>query len=207
MGLYSEHVLPRAIDWLLGKPEFAELRRRAVPQLAGTVLEVGFGSGLNLPHFPAQVERLIALDPARIGRKLARARIEASPVPVEFAELGRNGGYPLDSGSVDCVLSTWTLCTIRDLDRALLEMRRVLAPHGVLVFLEHGLSPDPKLAKWQRRVTRVHRLWAGGCRLDVPIAGEIQRAGFAIERLETYAFAKAGSLAGWMYEGVARPGV
>ncbi len=205
MGLYADHILPRGIDWVMGKPEFTELRRRVTPELAGTVLEVGFGSGLNLPHYPETVERLLAIDPATVGRKLARPRLEASPVPVEFVELG-DGTYPVDAASVDCVLSTWTLCTIPDLPAALAEMRRVLVPGGRLVFLEHGLSPVARVARWQRRITPFHRLWAGGCRLDVPIDERIREAGFKVERLENYAFEKAGRLAGWTYEGTARSG-
>lgn len=204
MGLWGEHILPRLIDRVMRGPEFAELRRETVRGLSGRVLEVGFGSGLNLPHYPRAVESVVAIDPARVGRELAAARIEALHCPIEFVDADR-GGYPLDSGSFDAVLTTWTLCTLPDARAALREMRRVLASEGRFHFLEHGRSPDPRTARWQRRITPLHRLWAGGCRLDVDIGALVRDADFEIESLDTFAFEKAGRLAGWTYAGTARP--
>jgi ubiquinone/menaquinone biosynthesis C-methylase UbiE len=203
VGLYRDQVLPRALDWVMRKPEFSELRRRVTSGLGGQVLEIGFGSGLNVPHYPGAVERVVAIDPSRLGRRLARERLAVSSVPVEFVELDGDR-YPLAAGSFDAVLSTWTLCTIPDAAAALREVRRVLAPGGSFRFLEHGLSPDPAVAKWQRRLTPLHRLWAGGCRLDVDIAALVRSAGFELASLETYPFEKVGRLAGWTYQGVAR---
>jgi ubiquinone/menaquinone biosynthesis C-methylase UbiE len=203
MGFYADHILPRGIDWMMGKPAFSELRRRVTPGLSGRVLEIGFGSGLNLPHYPDTVDRIYALDPATLGRKLARKRLAASPIPVEFIAFDADR-YPLETASIDAVLSTWTLCTIPNAAEVLAELRRVLVPGGRFHFLEHGLSPDARTAKWQSRVTRIHRLWTGGCRLDVDIAALVRSAGFDLVSLDNYAFEKAGRLAGWTYEGIAR---
>ena len=204
MGLYSDHILPRGIDWVMGKAPFAEQRARIVPRLSGRVLEVGFGSGLNLPFYGEHVTQLFALDPASLGRKLARRRLEASSLPVEFVELAGNE-YRLDSGSVDAVLSTWTMCTIPDLAAALAEIRRVLVPGGELYFLEHGLSRQPGVARWQRRLTPVQRLWAGGCRLDVDHQRALANSGYQIDELEQFVMKPGGALAGSIYMGRARP--
>src|SRR4051812_1730011 len=142
MGFYEDQVLPRLIDKALGGKGFGRLRARAMKGLEGEVLEVGFGSGTNLPHYPAGVTKVLAIDPATVGRKLAAGRVAASPMPVEF--IGLDGEHlPLDDASVDHALSTWTLCTIPDAGQALAELQRVLRPGGTLHFLEHGRSPDP----------------------------------------------------------------
>src|SRR5688572_13507333 len=142
MGFYEEHILPRAVDVLLSGKEFAKLRARVAADLTGEVLEVGFGSGRNVPYYPQAVKRVRAVDPATVGRKLAAKRVAASRVPIEYVGLDGED-LPLEDASVDHVLTTWTLCTIPDVPRALAEIRRVLRPGGALHFLEHGLSPDP----------------------------------------------------------------
>lgn len=205
MGPWRRWLLPRVFDVAMRGPEFSELRRRVAPEVRGTVLEVGFGSGLNLPHLagpPDGVERLLALDPVRAGRRLARARIAAAPFPVEFVDAAA-GELPLDAGSVDAVLSTWTLCAVPDPARFLAELARVLRPGGTLAFVEHGASPDPAVLRRQRRLSPLNRL-VFGCRLDVPVGDVVRAAGFELARLDTYAFAKVGRTAGWTYEGVAR---
>ena len=144
MGLYAEQVLPRVINVVLSGREFAPIRERVAAGLQGEVLEIGFGSGLNVPFYPQAVRRVRAVDPATVGRKLAAKRVADSPVPVEYVELD-GSSLPVASHTVDHVLSTWTMCTIPDIDLALSEMRRVLVPGGQLHFAEHGLSPDPKV--------------------------------------------------------------
>jgi ubiquinone/menaquinone biosynthesis C-methylase UbiE len=166
------------------------------------VLEVGFGSGRNVPHYPTQVTRVWAVDPATLGRQLAAERVAASPVPVDDVEL--DGEHlPLDDASVDHVLTTWTLCTIPDVDRALAEMRRLLRPGGSLHFVEHGRAPQPRVARWQDRLTPVQRRVFGGCHLNRPIDALIELAGLRLEKLDNY-YARGPKPFGYMFEGVAK---
>lgn len=205
MGFYEDQVLPRAIDVLLGNRQCARLRARVTAGLSDDVLEVGFGSGLNVPHYPTTVRRVWAVDPSLVGRKLAAARVAASPVPVEY--VGSDGeSLPLADESVDHVLTTWTLCTIPDVGRALGEIRRVLRPGGALHFLEHGRSPDPKVARWQDRLTPIQRRIGGGCHLNRNIDELLAHAGLAVTEEEHY-YMRGPKTFGYMYEGVAtKPG-
>ena len=172
--------------------------------LAGDVLEIGFGSGLNVPLYPAEVTKILAVDPATVGRDLAADRVAASPIAVEYVGLDGQS-LPLDDESVDHVLSTWTLCTIPDVHRALTEVRRVLRPGGTLHFLEHGLSPDPKVAVWQHRLTPLERKIAGGCHFDRPIDDLVTAADLTITR-EDHFYMRGPKTVGYMYEGVATKG-
>lgn len=202
MGLYEDQVLPRVIDVMLGNKSMGKLRRRALTELSGTVVEVGFGSGTNVPYYPPAVERVYAVDPARVGRKLAAKRLAASPVPVEFVGLD-GASIPLADASVDSALSTWTLCTIPDVDVALQEIRRVLRPGGRLVFLEHGLSDDPKVARRQHRYNGLQRRFAGGCNLDREPAALIAACGLTIDRVDTFKIS-GPRIMSYMYAGTAR---
>jgi ubiquinone/menaquinone biosynthesis C-methylase UbiE len=176
---YEERLLPRVIDKVCATPQFRPHRVEAVAGLSGTVLEIGFGSGLNLPHYPPAVERLLVVDPAALGLELASDRILAAPFPVE--PVGLDGAsLTLDDDSVDHVVSTFTLCTIPDVEAALGEVRRVVKPGGTFRVLEHGISPDPSVASWQRRITPIQRRVAGGCHLDRAIVPLIEAAGFEI---------------------------
>jgi ubiquinone/menaquinone biosynthesis C-methylase UbiE len=201
MGLYRDQVLPRFTNAVLGGREFARVRARVAAGLEGKVLEIGFGSGLNVPHYPAAVTLVQAVDPATVGRKLAARRLAASQVPVEFVGLDGQA-VPLESASVDHVLITWTMCTIPDVDGALGEMRRVLRPDGQLHFAEHGRSSDPGVARWQDRLTPLQRRLAGGCHLNRPIDRLVTRAGFGITRMDNYYMAGPKPL-GYIFEGVA----
>ena len=202
MGLYRDCLLPWAIDRALDRAECRELRQRATRGLHGTVLEVGFGSGLNLPHYPGEVRRIFAVDPATFGRRLAARRLAACSKPVEFIGLDGNS-IALASDTVQCALSTWTLCTIPGLVGALREIMRVLQPGGSFHFLEHGLSPDDGVARWQRRLDPLQKRLVGGCRLTVPIDDRLAEAGFAVERLETF-YMKGPRINSYIYLGVAR---
>jgi SAM-dependent methyltransferase len=182
MGYYEDQFLPRAINVMLGNRECQKLRTRAVAGLEGDVLEIGFGSGLNMPLYPESVTRVLAVDPATVGRKLAADRVAASPIPVEYVGLDGQS-LPLPDESVDHALSTWTLCTIPDVRRALDEVRRVLRPGGTLHFLEHGLSPDPGVARWQHRLDGFEQRIAGGCHLIRPPDRLLREAGFEIREL------------------------
>lgn len=199
MGVWRDRILPRLIDRGMRGPEFGEMRQRATEGLRGTVLEVGFGSGLNLRYYPEGVERILAVDPALLGRELAAERIAASPIEVEFVGLD-GAALPLDDASVDSVLSTWTFCTIPDAVRALAEVRRVLRPGGAFHFVEHGLSPDAGVARWQRRLNGAWKRIAGGCHIDRPIDRLVRDAGFELSQLSNHYAAGPRTLT-HMYEG------
>lgn len=201
MAFYREQALPRIINVLLANQEFAKLRRRVASGLSGDVLEVGFGSGLNVPYYPDEVRRVLAVDPATAGRKLAAKRVAQSKVPVEYVGLDGQS-LPVDTATVDHVLVTWTLCTIPAVENALAEMKRVLRPGGQLHFAEHGLAPDPKVARWQARLNPMQKWWGGGCNLNRPIDQLIADAGFQMTQLENF-YAKGPRAFGYMYEGLA----
>lgn len=180
MGLYTKHVLPRIVDAALDNEGVAAWRSRCVEGLAGVVVEPGFGSGLNVPLYPAEVTRVYAVDPAELGQKLAAERLADSPVQVEF--VGLNGEtLPLDGNSCDAGLLTFTLCTIPDAAAALQELRRVIRPGGGLHFLEHGGAPDADVQKWQRRLEPVQKVMFEGCHLTRSMETLITDAGFAID--------------------------
>lgn len=203
MGWYADQFLPRAIDFVMDTAPMRRLRETTAAPLEGTVLEIGFGSGLNLPHIPARVDRLLAVDPATLGRRLASERIAEAPFPVEFVGLD---GQQIDlpDQSVDHALCTWTLCTIPDAVAALREVRRILRPGGVLRFVEHGRHEDPRVAVWQDRVNPVQNLLAGGCNLNRPIDALVRDAGFAVEELEQFS-TPGPKIMTWMYMGTAVP--
>lgn len=203
MGFYSERIVPRFIDRILSTKGMNALRRDLVAPLAGSVLEVGFGSGLNLPFLPSTVDRILAIDPSGTALELARDRISAARIPVEL--IGLDGArIDLPDESVDHVLSTMTLCTIPRVEDALGEIRRVLRPGGTFVFLEHGLTPFPNVRKWQRRLTPVQRHLAAGCHLDRDIAELVTRAGFTIEGMNAR-FERGPKAFSWFTSGTARP--
>lgn len=202
MGFYEERVLPRFVDVALSGRAFDRLRARVASTLEGEVLEVGFGSGRNVPHYPEAVKRVRAVDPAVAGRRLAAARVAVSPVPVEYVGLDGER-LPLEDGSVDHVLTTWTLCTIPGVERALAEVRRVLRPGGALHFVEHGRAPDPRVARWQDRLTPLQRRVAGGCHLNRRIDELVAGAGLEVDRLENF-YLKGPKAFGYMFEGTAR---
>jgi ubiquinone/menaquinone biosynthesis C-methylase UbiE len=155
-------------------------RSKVTGGLKGRVIEVGFGSGLNIEHYPGEVDIVLAVEPAAVARRLARQRIAASSVPIEH--IGLDGqSIPLDDGSCDCALATFTLCTVPDARQVLAELRRVLKPGGSFHFLEHGLSPDESVARWQRRLDPLQRRLADGCHLTRDPLALLSEAGFRIE--------------------------
>lgn len=200
MGVYTDRVLPRLIDVVLGRG-VEGLRAEVCAGLHGTVVEIGFGSGRNVAHYPAAVTRVLAVEPSPGGRALAADRIAASAVPVQWVGLDGQR-LPLADGSVDTALVTWTLCTIPDVAAALAEVRRVLRPGGTLHLVEHGLSPRPGVAAWQHRLGPVWGRLAGGCHLDRPIPDLLTGAGFELEELRT--FVDGPELSGRLFLGVAR---
>jgi SAM-dependent methyltransferase len=201
VAFYRDQLVPRITNAVMNRADLREIRERAAAGLAGEVLEVGFGSGLNVPHYPPAVTRVLAVDPARVGRRLAAQRIAASPVPVEFAGLDAEQ-LPWADARVDHVLTTWTLCTIPDPGRALAEICRVLRPGGSLHFAEHGRSPDPRVARWQDRLNPLQQRLAGGCNLNRPIDRLIAASGLQIIRLDTY-YQHGPKTLGYTFEGQA----
>jgi ubiquinone/menaquinone biosynthesis C-methylase UbiE len=184
VGLYRAHVLPRLVDRACGTAELHTWREQVAQGLSGTVLELGFGSGLNLPAYPPEVRFVYAVEPASTAVRLAQDRIAESHVHVEHvATWGES--IPLADGSCDGALSTFTLCTVADLDATLAEVRRVLRPGGRFHFLEHGLAPDDSVARWQHRLEPLQKRVAGGCHLTRHIAGLVRAAGFELERVES----------------------
>lgn len=206
MGFYDERILPNLIACACGTRPILKHRRIMVPEAEGTVLEVGLGSGTNLPYYDAgRVSRVIGVEPSPGMRVKAQRAIERQDIPVELLD-APGEALPVESRSVDTVLLTFTLCTIPDWQAALSEMRRVLKPGGRLVFLEHGLAPDDGVARWQRRVEPLWKRIGGGCHLTRPIDRLIGESGFRIDRLEAAYTPKTPRISGYVYRGVAGVG-
>jgi SAM-dependent methyltransferase len=185
MSFYSDHVVPRLVDGACGNKRNDDTRRRVCAGLEGDVIEIGFGSGRNVPFYPPAVRSVDAVEPADVGWRLARRRLAGSATPVR--RVGLDGqSLPLPSASYDTALSTWTLCTIPDPAQALAEVRRVLKPGGRLRFVEHGLAPDAGVQRWQRRLEPVQTRVAGGCHLTRPIAELLATTGFELSDLDVY---------------------
>ncbi len=185
MGFYGEQVLPRFINVACGMKTAVPLRRRVCLGLVGEVVEIGFGSGHNVPYYPAAVTGVAAIEPADVGWKLAAKRVAASPVPVRRSGLDGQA-LPFPDDSFDVALSTWTLCTIPDVAVALGEVRRVLKPGGTLHFVEHGLAPDENVQRWQHRLEPMQRRLVGGCHLTRSPVDMLTSAGFTITELDVF---------------------
>lgn len=203
MGLYEDRVLPHIINVAMNNKRTREIRSRVCADLEGDVVEIGFGTGHNLPHLPETVTRLRAVEPSATSVRLAQQRIADAKVPVEIVGLDGQR-LPLEDGSADAVLSTWTMCTIPDVNAALHEMARVLRPGGTLHFIEHGRAPDERVRRWQDRINPVQQRLFGGCNVNRDISSLIEGAGFTIKNLDTYYLEGPKSL-GSMYEGTAQP--
>ncbi len=185
MGLYADRVLPHLVDRTCGVKHLYPLRERVCAGLAGSVVEIGFGSGSNVAFYPGDVTHVTAIEPADVSWKLAARRLQDSAVPVERSGLDGQS-LPFPDGTFDAALSTWTLCTIPDVLAALREVRRVLKPGGRLHFVEHGLAPDAEVQRWQRRLEPIQKRIAGGCHLTRPIVELITTAGFTITDLDVF---------------------
>jgi ubiquinone/menaquinone biosynthesis C-methylase UbiE len=185
MGVYGDQVLPRIVSAVGGMKTTYPLRERVCGGLKGEVVEVGFGSGLNVPFYPDSVRRVAAVEPADVGWKLAAKRLRASSVPVERS--GLDGQWlPFEDASFDAALSTWTMCTIPDIEQALVELRRVLKRGGTLRFVEHGLAPDEGVRRWQHRLEPMQKRLFGGCHLTREIPDLLRDAGFEITELDVF---------------------
>jgi ubiquinone/menaquinone biosynthesis C-methylase UbiE len=203
MGFYTNHILPHLIHWSMRQDTFTPFRRRVLAGADGRVLEIGIGSGINLALYPPAVTHVVGIDASSKLLALARERSASAAVPVEL--IGASAEHiPMPHHSVDTVVTTWTLCSIRDVHAALREMCRVLKPGGQLLFVEHGLSPDAHVQRWQHRLTPLWKPLAGGCHLNRAIAELIEGAGFHLERVDNTYMAGPRPLT-YMYEGRARP--
>jgi ubiquinone/menaquinone biosynthesis C-methylase UbiE len=204
MSFYQDRILPHLINLTMRNSHLAPFRERVISAAEGRVLEIGIGSGLNLPFYRPQVKEIFGLEPSPQLITMAQRAARDSSSPVAFIE-GTAEAIPLDDRSIDTVVTTWTLCTIPEAVQALMEMRRVLKPDGQLLFIEHGLAPEENVRKWQDRVTPLWKRIGGGCHLNRPIPILIERAGFSIAALENSYLPKAPRMMGYLYEGRARP--
>jgi len=201
---YDEYILPHVLNLACGVGPVKKQRAAIVSLAQGRVLEVGMGSGLNLPFYNAdKVEMVWGLEPSRGMHKKAQKNLEASTLLVDWLE-SPGEQIPLEDNAADTVLLTYTLCTIPDWQQALGQMRRVLKPNGRLLFSEHGLAPDQAVSKWQHRLTPMWKKCAGGCHLNRPITEYLEQAGFQVETLEADYMRGVPRLAGFNYRGVAK---
>jgi ubiquinone/menaquinone biosynthesis C-methylase UbiE len=201
MDFYERWILPPILDLVMRRKDLTKYRRAAVASAHGRVLEIGVGSGLNFPLYGKQVEFVDGIDPSPRLLSIARRRAAASGIPVELVQ-GSATAIPLADSSVDTVVMTWTLCSIPDPLAALREMRRVLKPDGTLCFVEHGLSPEPGVERWQHRITPAWRRMAGGCHLDRKMDDLIRQAGFDLTNLHEE-YAPGPRAMSYMYQGCA----
>lgn len=204
MGLYEDRVLPHIINVVMNTKVTRVMRSRVCAGLEGDVVEIGFGTGHNLPFLPDQVTRLRAVEPSAKSVRLAQQRIADASVPVEIVGLDGQR-LPLEDDSADAVLTTWTLCTIPDASTALKEMARVLRPGGTLHFIEHGRAQEEGVRRWQDRINPIQQRLGGGCNLNRDIPSLIEGAGFTIKSLDRYYAQGEPKIFGSMYEGTATP--
>ncbi|MGK7877900.1 MAG: class I SAM-dependent methyltransferase [Xenococcaceae cyanobacterium] len=201
MGFYSEFILPRGIEWTMSKPLFSEYRQEVLADVSGEILEIGFGTGLNLPHYPPHIQKLTTIDTNPGMNKFAKKRIQASKISIDNRVLnGEN--LPMPDNSFDSVVSTWTLCSIAKVEQAIEEIYRVLKPGGKFFFIEHGLSNETKVQVWQNRLTPLQKIIGDGCHLNRNIKQLIEKK-FKILTLEQFYAPKIPKYVGYMYKGVA----
>lgn len=201
---YNNYILPHVINFAMRNRELDPYRRRVVSQAQGRVLEIGIGSGLNLPWYGADIGEILGLDPAPRLIDMAQEAANRSKIAVTLIT-GSAQAIPIDTASIDTLVTTWTLCSIPDAAAALQEMRRVLKPNGRLLFVEHGSAPQERVRQWQDRLTPLWKRIGGGCHLNRPIRSLIEEAGFKMTRLDT-GYAKGPRPMAFFYEGCAARG-
>ena len=201
MGFYSQNILPYLLDWSLSDPNLALHRREILADVKGKVLEIGFGTGLNLPYYPKHTETLVTVDPNPKMNQLAQKRIQSSEVTVDCKIL--NGeSLPMSDNTFDSVVSSFTLCSIANVEQALAEIYRVMKPGGKFFFLEHGLSNEPKIQAWQNRLTPIQKAIAGGCHLNRNIRQIVENQFDTVSLEELYAD-DSPKIMSYLYKGIA----
>lgn len=201
MGLYNDRILPYLIEFSMADSILGRYRRDVLADVSGDVLEIGFGTGLNLPYYPDPVQQIVTVDPSPGVHRLAQKRIDASPIAVDHRMLSGEA-LPMADHSFDSVVSTFTLCSIPKIEQALAEIYRVLRPGGRFFFVEHGLSDEPSIQTWQHRLTPLQKRIAGGCHFDRDMRQLIERQ-FDQVTLEAAYAQKVPKVAGYFYQGVA----
>ena len=201
MGFYSRQILPYLLDWSMSDQSLAKYRQDVLANVQGEVLEIGFGTGLNLSYYPPELQRLVAIDANPGVNAIAQKRIQAAAIAVEYRVLnGEN--LPMADGTFDSVVSTWTLCSIAKVEQALKEIYRVLKPGGQFFFVEHGLSKEPQIQVWQNRLTPLQKIIADGCHFNRNIRQLIEQQFSTVTLNEFYAD-KTPKIVGYLYQGVA----
>jgi len=201
MGFYSQHIFPYLLDWAMSNETFAQYRQAVLAEVQGEVLEVGFGTGLNLSYYPEQIHKIVAIDANPGVHKLAQNRVKNCSITVDYRVL--NGEHlPMPDQTFDSVVSTWTLCSIANVEQAIGEVYRVLKPGGKFYFIEHGLSNEPTVQTWQHRLTPIQKIIGDGCHLDRNIRELVKNQFGTVELKEFYAD-KTPKIAGYLYQGVA----
>lgn len=202
MGLYSRWIFPRICDLTLGQAAVVRQRAELLADVDGRVLEIGFGTGLNLAHYPEHIREITTVDPSIGMQRIAQRRISRARIKVH-QQLASSEELPCDNGAFDCVVSTFTLCSIALVDKALAEIVRVLKPGGRFFFLEHGLSPAPRVQKWQRRLNGLQMRLADGCRLDRNMRQLVQAQPFSSVSIDEFYLDRVPPTHGYVYRGVA----
>lgn len=201
MGFYSQKIFPYLLDWSMSNPMFATYRQQVLAEVQGKVLEIGFGTGLNLPYYPDRVQEITTVDVNAGANALAQKRIQATTIAIDNRVLnGEN--LPMADDTFDSVVSTWTLCSIANVEQALREIHRVLKPGGRFFFVEHGLSDQPNIQRWQNRLTPLQKVIADGCHLNRNIQQLLQNQ-FASVALETFYADGTPKVLGYLYKGMA----
>lgn len=201
MGFYSNFIIPYGIDIVMSGSPLSEYRQQLLKNVSGEILEIGFGTGLNLPFYPDSVSKITTIDPNPGMKKRARSRIATSNIEVDFQILnGEN--LPMADASFDSVVCTWTLCSITRVEQAIAEVHRLLKPKGKFFFIEHGLSKDPPIQAWQNRLTPIQKVVADGCHLNRNIQHLVQQK-FSQVTIEQFYAPKLPKVIGYMYQGIA----
>ncbi|NUM52901.1 MAG: class I SAM-dependent methyltransferase [Candidatus Hydrogenedentes bacterium] len=202
MGFYSRYVFPRMMDMVMSSGQMSRVRAAVLSGVSGDVFEIGVGTGLNLAHYPAHVTELTTADPNAGMCGMAQRRIHARGMKVTHHTVGGEN-LPIEDASFDCVVCTWTLCSIPKVEQALREVHRILRPGGKLHFVEHGLADDDRIRRWQHRLTPIQKIVSDGCHFNRDICALIQSQRFRFETIENYYLRRVPKFAGYLYQGIA----